>query len=179
MAKKQIIILLGSTKTTSINLKLVEYFTQKTSDLFETMLFPIADLPFFNPDLDGIDLPVAVQKFRQAIEKADGVLISTPEYVFSLPGILKNALEWAVSTMVFEKKPTAFITAATSGEATHASLRLILKTIGAETSEKMAILMPVPKSKMDENGDISDGIFVQLFENLIFDFHQKIIHLEP
>jgi NAD(P)H-dependent FMN reductase len=53
--------------------------------------------------------------FRKKIEDADGVLICTPEYVYSLPGSLKNAVEWMVSTTLFTDKPAALITAASSG----------------------------------------------------------------
>ena len=68
--------------------------------------------------------------FRKSIEEADAVLICTPEYVFSLPGILKNALEWTVSTTVFSDKPTALLTASSSGEKAHESLLLVMKTLG-------------------------------------------------
>ncbi len=62
-------------------------------------------------DLDGENPPEAVLAFRKQIAAADGVLICTPEYVFTLPGSLKNALEWCVSTTIFSQKPTGLITA--------------------------------------------------------------------
>lgn len=88
-------------------------------------------LPWFNPDLDGegSEVPPAVRDFREQIENADAVLICTPEYVFSLPGVLKNALEWTVSQEVLSWKPVAFLVASASGEKAFASLDLILKTL--------------------------------------------------
>jgi len=91
----------------------------------------IARLPWFNPDLDGegSEAPPPVKQFRERIREADAVVISTPEYVFSLPGVLKNALEWTVSQEVLSWKPVAFVIASASGENAFASLEVILKTL--------------------------------------------------
>lgn len=91
----------------------------------------IAGLPWFNPDLDGegSEAPPPVKQFRERIREADAVVISTPEYVFSLPGVLKNALEWTVSQEVLSRKPVAFVVASASGEKAFESLDVILKTL--------------------------------------------------
>lgn len=70
-----------------------------------------------------------MQKLRDNIVAADAVIICTPEYVFSVPAIIKNALEWCVGSTVFTDKPTAMIVATGVGEKTFESLGLILKTI--------------------------------------------------
>lgn len=104
----------------------------------------IASLPWFNPDLDqpGATVPEPVRDFRERVASADGVLICTPEYVFSLPGALKNALEWAVSTMVFTGKPAAFIVASASGEKAFESLGLVLSTlISSPVPEECKLLL--------------------------------------
>jgi chromate reductase, NAD(P)H dehydrogenase (quinone) len=172
--KKKIIILLGSIKSDSVNLKIVEYFTQKTQSFFEVEAYPLSNLPYFNPDLEDDLLPKTVVDFRQKIEAADGVFICTPEYVFSIPGILKNALEWLVSTIIFDLKPTAIITASSSGEAAHASIQLIIKTIGGDFDEKTAVLIAAPKSKISKTGEITDPKTAQLIEDLIQNFKEKI-----
>jgi chromate reductase, NAD(P)H dehydrogenase (quinone) len=174
MKKKKILVLLGSTKTGSANQKIVDYFSNKTESFFDVETYPLSILPFFNPDLETDLLPDSVKDFRQKIEQADGVLISTPEYVFSIPGILKNALEWTVSTIVFNEKPTAIITAASSGNAAHESIQLILKTIGAYFDENTAVLIQSPKSKMNDNGEITDAKTLELLANLISSFQTKI-----
>ncbi|MCF1504128.1 NAD(P)H-dependent oxidoreductase [Afifella sp. H1R] len=53
------------------------------------------DLPLYNADLDGDDAPEAVREFRQAVAASDGLVIATPEYNHGIPGVLKNALDWA------------------------------------------------------------------------------------
>jgi chromate reductase, NAD(P)H dehydrogenase (quinone) len=171
MNKKKIVVLLGSTKNDSLNLKIVDYFSARTEDFFDVEIYPITNLPYFNPDLEGDLLPTSVMDFRRTIESGDGVLISTPEYVFSIPGILKNALEWTVSTVIFSEKPIAIITAASSGETAHTSIQLIMKTIGADIC---AVLITSPKSKMDEFGKITNDKTVKEIEDLIQKFREKI-----
>ena len=63
----------------------------------------IKELPHFNPGLTE-EPPLVVQQFFDKIKAADGVLICTPEYIFSIPAILKNALEWTVSTLGYAVK---------------------------------------------------------------------------
>ncbi|MGN6164693.1 MAG: NADPH-dependent FMN reductase [Flavisolibacter sp.] len=125
----------GSTRTHSANLRLLQAIAKLAAAEMETEIYnDLAQLPHFNPDLDkeNDEAPAVVQWLRNKIKEADGVLICTPEYVFSLPGSLKNFIEWMVSTTVFSEKPVAFITASASGVKAHADLQLIMKTIYAD-----------------------------------------------
>ena len=92
-------------------MKIVEIVSEVLTDHnFEVEIYAgIAALPYFNPDLDDEELPPCVENFPPRIEEAAGALICTPEYVFSLPGTLKNALDRTVSTTVFSDKPVAII----------------------------------------------------------------------
>jgi len=117
----------------------------------------IDKLPHFNPDVDkGEAAPAVVRGLRDQIRAADGVLICTPEYVFSLPGSLKNALEWTVSTTVFSNKPVALIVAAASGEKALESLELIMTTIEARLASGSKLLIKGAKGKIGANGEIRD-----------------------
>jgi chromate reductase len=76
----------------------------------------LADLPAFDEDLEGGSVPASVQELRDAIDAADAVLIATPEYNASVPGALKNALDWAsrpFETNVFRGKPVLVVGAST------------------------------------------------------------------
>ncbi len=88
-------------------------------------------MPHFNPDLDTEEPPGTVKDLRRRLKESDGVLICTPEYVFGVPGALKNAIDWAVSSGEFSDKPTALITASLGGEKAHESLFLTLQTVEA------------------------------------------------
>jgi chromate reductase, NAD(P)H dehydrogenase (quinone) len=175
MKKKKIIALCGSTKKDASNVKIIEKFAQLNQAIFDVRIYPIHKLPYFNPDLDNSELlPKTVAQFRKAIDTADGVLVCTPEYVFSLPGILKNALEWTVSTIVFNEKPTALITASSVGEKASESLHLVMTTIGAKIGDKSAILIKNVKTKINTSGEfINAETFIE-FEELIEDFKKNI-----
>jgi NAD(P)H-dependent FMN reductase len=71
----------------------------------------MAQLPHFNPDLDVDNTNTAVANWRRLLNEANGVLICTPEYAKGIPGSLKNALDWVVSSGEFVNKPVAFISA--------------------------------------------------------------------
>jgi chromate reductase, NAD(P)H dehydrogenase (quinone) len=174
--KKKIIALSGSIKNGSMNVKIIEKFAELTHEFFEITLFPIGELPHFNPDLETPEnLPKSVINLRNAIENADGVFISTPEYVFSIPAILKNAIEWTVSTVVFNEKPTAIITASTVGEKTHESLHLVMTTVGAKIGDKSALLIKNVKSKINPSGEFINAETLSEFNDLINDFKDNLM----
>lgn len=174
-SKPTIIALLGSTKQESINKTILGYVTDQVSENYTVEIFDISTLPFFNPDLDQENsLPGSVKTFRKTLEDAQGVLVSSPEYVFSVPGVLKNAIEWVVSTMIFHEKPTALITASSSGEKAHESLQLILKTIGALIENHAAVLIQSPKTKFNQAGMPTDVQTQTALKDLILDFTASI-----
>ncbi len=75
--------------------------------------FDLEGIPVFNADLEG-DMPQRVMEFKAKIKAADAVLIVTPEYNYSVPGVLKNAIDWAsrpYGSNSFEKKPVAMMSA--------------------------------------------------------------------
>jgi len=128
--KKKILALSGSIRKDSSNEKLLHYLKEQYKDSVEIQLYPTLEvLPHFNPDNASANIPEVVQDFITNIEHADAVLICTPEYIFSLPGVLKNALEWTVATTVFSDKPCAFIVASSLGDKGFEELDLIMKTL--------------------------------------------------
>lgn len=102
----------------------------------------IAELPAYDEDLDAAPAPEPVRALREAIADADAILIATPEYNASLPGALKNALDWAsrpFATNPLRGKPAAVIGASTGlfgAVWAQAEARKVLKTIGAEVLER-------------------------------------------
>ena len=120
----------------------------------------LGSLPHFNPSTDAQgrlpEPPAGVIEFRKLLMEADGVLISTPEYAFGVPGVLKNALDWTVSSGELANKPVAVITAATSGEKAHASLLLTLSALSANVLDECRLLIPFVRSKIDAAGNVKD-----------------------
>jgi chromate reductase, NAD(P)H dehydrogenase (quinone) len=168
----KILAICGSTRTESINLVLLQIIKKMIGDKAEFEIFEgLAELPHFNPDLDGESPPAEVVKLRQKIVEANAVIICTPEYVFTLPGSLKNALEWTVSTQVFAAKPCALITASALGQKAHESLLLVMKTIEAKTPAALQLLISHARQKIGVGGEILDPTtksqVVALVEHLI------------
>ncbi|MEO8173135.1 MAG: NADPH-dependent FMN reductase [Sediminibacterium sp.] len=155
--KKKILAISGSTRANSVNLQILEAIAKMYSSQVDFVLFSEIDqLPHFNPDLDQEPFPPAIISLRKKIEEADGILICTPEYVFSLPGSLKNALEWMVSTTLFTDKPAALITASSSGQKAREALDLIMRTLGVKLAENGSLLISAPKNKVSIDGEITD-----------------------
>lgn len=94
MSDLRIGYLVGSISTDSINRRLAAALQRLAPAGVELVEIGIKDLPFYSLDAEQ-DFPAAARTFKQAIEDADGILIVTPEYSRSIPGVLKNALDWA------------------------------------------------------------------------------------
>lgn len=175
MVKKNILAICGSTRKQSANKDVISAIKNMSQDTLEISLYDgLTDLPFFNQDITDENIPASVIALRETISKADGVLICTPEYVFSLPGVLKNAFEWMVSTTVFLDKPIALITASSSGEKAHESLLLVMETLGVKTNEELCLLISGVKSKLNPQGEMIDEALLSKLENLIINF-QKLL----
>jgi chromate reductase len=167
----KIFAIIGSTRVQSANLQLAQWIAKMYQNKLDIEIYTQLDtLPHFNPDLDGENPPKSVTDFRKKIEEADGVLICTPEYVFSLPGSLKNALEWTVSTVVFSDKPSCLFTASSSGEKAHESLVLIMRTLGAKFNDNLQLWLKGVRNKINENGEINDPEVIQKIQDLMNHF---------
>ncbi len=155
---KKIFVINGSASKNSSNRKIIDYFAGLTKDIFDLTVFDALNtLPHFNPDFSIHDTPKEILAFRQAIEIADAILICTPEYIFSIPSGLKNAIEWCVATSVFSEKPTGLITASASGEKGHAELQLIMKTVMTRFTPETTLLIQGVKGKFDNDGNLTDN----------------------
>ncbi len=157
----------GSTRTQSSNRELLNAIAALYTDTFELEIFNgLTGIPHFNPDLDNDTPPEAVAAFRKMIKDADGVLICTPEYAMGVPGSLKNALDWTVSSTIFSHKPTALITASSVGQKGHAALMETLLVIECAIPETSRLVIPFVKTKIKDN-TITDVITLTQVKNLI------------
>lgn len=108
-----IVALVGSVRKESYNMKLVKLIQERYKDKFQFDIADIGRLPHYNQD-DELNPPEVVAAFKRQIAAADGVLIVTPEYNWSVPGVLKNALDWLSRVdKVLTNKPV--MTAGVSG----------------------------------------------------------------
>nr|WP_188051772.1 NADPH-dependent FMN reductase [Flavobacterium sp. GP15] len=169
--RKNIFVIIGSASINSANEKLVDNFVDLTNGFFNLLVFKeLKSLPHFNPELSAENPPSRIVEFRKSIENADGIIICTPEYVFSIPSGLKNAIEWCVSTTVFSDKPVGIITASASGQKGHEELQLIMKTVMAKFTSDTTLLIPGIKGKITEEGQITDNKTKEDFMQFIDSF---------
>ena len=173
--KKNIFVIVGSASSNSANLKLVEQIALLTAnELNMTIYNDLKLLPHFDPERSVTNPPQEIVAFRATIEKSDGIIICAPEYIFSIPSGLKNAIEWCISTVIFTDKPCGLITASANGEKGHEELQLIMKTAMAKFTDETALLIQGIKGKFNEQGKLIDqqtqkklGDFMGAFLNLV------------
>lgn len=100
-----ILAIVGSLRKDSYNMKLAKMMQERYKDKLNIKIADIRSLPHYDQD-DELNPPQAVKDFKEAVRQADGIIIITPEFNWSIPGVLKNALDWASRVdKVFVGKP--------------------------------------------------------------------------
>lgn len=151
----KILAICGSLRAASLNAMLIRALIRLAPQDIDILAYDgMATLPLFNPDLDLIP-PASVVNLKQQIAAADVILIASPEYAHGITGVIKNALDWTVSSDVFVYKPVVVLNA--SPRATHAdaALRETLSVMSARILETASVKVPVIGAKLDEDGMFS------------------------
>ena len=175
--RKKILAISGSTRQRSTNLNLIKAIIELTAEQLDINIFQgLSDIPHFNPDLDTDQPPKQVADFRKQLSEADGVLICTPEYAMGVPGTLKNAIDWTVSSCEFSHKPVALITASSVGEKGHRSLLETLKIIESDIPDDSQLLISFVKTKVNSDGKITDEETLAQVKKLIASFIKTTRH---
>ncbi|HEX7390095.1 MAG TPA: NADPH-dependent FMN reductase [Acidiphilium sp.] len=143
----------GSARLASTNTALLRALrTAAGSAHVVTVHGRIGDLPVFSPDLEHPRLPEPVAGFVRAIEAADGLIVASPEYVRSIPGGLKNAIDWLVSRDTLIGKPVALVHASRRGDDMLQQLRLVLGTVSDRFNEDLFLRFDLMKLSPDDIG---------------------------
>lgn len=153
-------VIVGSLRKGSLNLQLAQVFETLAAGKLVFDYVEIGDLPAYNDDL-WADLPAPVARLKEQVAKADAVLMLTPEYNRSYPGILKNALDWGSRPYgqgVWQGKPTAI--AGTSPGAIGAAVGQT--RLRADLASLSILLAPLPEVNLqwkpaayDESGAVT------------------------
>jgi chromate reductase, NAD(P)H dehydrogenase (quinone) len=152
--KIKILGISGSLRSTSSAGAVLRIVADLVPDNVDFKIFSgLENIPAFD---DSHQLPIPVMDFIQQISGADAVLFCIPEYAFGVPGALKNALDWTVSSTAFSEKPVGLITAASNGEKAHASMALTLEALGSLLSEETKLHIPFIRTKLNEKGKMMD-----------------------
>jgi chromate reductase, NAD(P)H dehydrogenase (quinone) len=166
--RKRILAICGSTRKSSTNLNLIKAIIEFYAEELDIKIFEgLSEIPHFNPDLDNDTPPNKITDFRRQLNEADGILICTPEYAMGVPGTLKNAIDWTVSSCEFSHKPVALITASSDGQKGHLSLLETLKVIECNIPDDSQLLISFVKTKVSSEGKITDKQTLEQVKKLV------------
>lgn len=135
-------------------------------------LFDIAPIPLYNEDVREQGFPPAVEQLRAQIAAADALIIATPEYNYSIPGVLKNAIDWASRPpeQPFENKPIALIGATPGGFGTSRSqyhLRQVFIYLNGLLLNRPEVMISSAPSKFDAQGKLIDAATAEQLRKML------------
>ncbi|KAA9134173.1 NAD(P)H-dependent oxidoreductase [Marinihelvus fidelis] len=153
----------GSLRAESFNTSLLGAATRCAADAGATVNhFDIGTLPLYNQDLDGDDKPGPVAALKDAIDKADGLVLVSPEYNYGIPGVLKNAIDWASRPgykSVLVGKPTVILSASmsvTGGVRMQAHLKNVLAATLTPVYCAPEFALGTAHKAFDDAGELAD-----------------------
>lgn len=153
----------GSLRSGSYNTRLLAVASTMVEHAASLEIFDLASVPMYNSDLDGEHKPAAVDALLGAIAGADGILFATPEFNYSVPGVLKNAIDWAsrpAFKSVLRGKPTAILSASPStlgGVRAQVHLRDILAATLTPIYPSPDFLLASAHKAFDQSGMLVDA----------------------
>ncbi|MBI4388279.1 MAG: NAD(P)H-dependent oxidoreductase [Candidatus Omnitrophica bacterium] len=162
----------GSLRKASFNTAALRAAQELTPEGMTIEIFDLAPIPLYNEDVREKGFPSAVQDFRNRIKAADGLLIVTPEYNYSVPGVLKNAIDWASRPpdQPFDGKPIAIMGASPSFLGTARAqyhLRQFFIYLNGLILNRPEIMIANAPSKFDGEGQLTDQKTRELIRDLL------------
>jgi chromate reductase len=143
----------------------------------------IDDLPLFNQDVFDSGLPEAARRFRAEVAAADGLLIASPEYNFSVSAALKNAIDWGsrAPNQVFQDKPVAIFSATIGplgGPRNQYDLRRILTQLWGHVLPRPEVFIGNANTKFDAQGRLTDETTRKFLTELLAGFRDWIVRMQ-
>ncbi|HZD59559.1 MAG TPA: NAD(P)H-dependent oxidoreductase [Anaerolineae bacterium] len=152
----------GSLRKGSYNRAALRAAKQLAPETMRLDIFELNDIPLYNGDVEAQGFPLPVQEFKAKIEASDALLIVTPEYNYSIPGVLKNAIDWASrppTETPLDRKPTAIMGASTSRFGTVRSqlhLRQVCFGLNMPVLPQPEVYILRARDKFDAAGNLTD-----------------------
>ncbi|XGV99498.1 MAG: NADPH-dependent FMN reductase [Leptolyngbya sp. BL-A-14] len=179
----QLLAISGSLRERSSNTALLQAAIALAPKHVEIRLYKgLGDLPHFNPDLEPYE-PAAVTDLRQQLHICDGLIISSPEYAHSIPGVLKNALDWLVSGEEFVGKPVALLNASPRATYAQATLREVVTVMSGHLVAEASIDIPLLGRNLDAAGIVADPDFSTAINGAIVAFvaaiEKRVVEQSP
>ena len=159
--KIKVLGIAGSLRKGSYNKGLMRAAVEVAPENMEIEVYDIKDIPLYNQDMEA-NMPEVIKEFKKKIVESDAILIATPEYNYSIPGVLKNALDWGsrpYGNDSWEGKPVAIMGATPSGFGTMRSqnhLRGAFVFFNMHPINHPEVYISFANKKCDENGNLHD-----------------------
>jgi len=153
----------GSLRQGSFNHLLLGQAQRQVPDGMSIEIADLSDVPLYNGDLQAQGFPASVQRIAEQAARADAFLIATPEYNYSIPGVLKNAIDWLsrVPSAPFKGKPAAIASASMSGLGgvrAQYHLRQVLIYLDVHPLNKPELFISAAHEKFADNGELTDAL---------------------
>ena len=182
MAKYKVGYFVGSLSSTSINRLLAKALARLAPPELELTEIPIKDLPLYSPDFDA-DYPPVARALKQSIADVDAVLFVTPEYNRSIPGGLKNAIDWASRPWgknSFARKPTGVIGTSPGAIGTavcQQSLRGVLCYCNSPLMNPVEAYIQFKPGLITADGEVTDESTQEFLRNYMTELHAFIVRV--
>lgn len=159
--KIKIIGFTGSLRVKSYNMAALRAATELLPEGANLEIVDLAQIPFFNEDVETEGVPQVVVDFKKKLATADAILISTPEYNYSIPPVLKNALDWASrgAELPLSGKPLAIMSASPGmlgGARVQYHLRQVCVKLDLQTLNNPEVFITSANKKFDQDGTLID-----------------------
>ncbi|MDY0235341.1 MAG: NADPH-dependent FMN reductase [Gudongella sp.] len=171
----KLVIIVGSLRKDSYNLKVAQEIKKRNNTDHDIEIIRLNDLPLFNEDIEK-NPPVEVSSFKDKIKEAEGVIIVTPEYNHSIPGGLKNALDWCSRVdRVLADKPVMILGASTGNVGTARCQTQIRQVLNAPGIAAMVlpgnyILIPNVQDLFDKGNNFIDTSSLEYIDKIMDKF---------
>ena len=151
----------GSLRQGSLNTAALRACASLLPEGVALSLADLSEVPLYNEDIRAQGLPSSVQQLREQIKAADAILIATPEYNYSFPGVLKNAIDWASRPpdQPFDGKPIALMGATPGGLGTSRAqyhLRQVFIYLNGHVLNRPEVMISAAPTKFDNDGKLTD-----------------------
>ena len=183
MADLKILGISGSLRKNSYNTAALRVCEELMPAGMKMTYARIDDLPLFNQDVFDAGIPESAKRFRAEAAAADGLLIASPEYNFSLSAALKNAIDWGSRppNQVFQEKPVAIFSATQGplgGPRNQYDLRRILTQLWGHVLPRPEVFIGAAQTKFDANGKLTDEATRKFLADLLVGFKAWIERMQ-
>jgi chromate reductase, NAD(P)H dehydrogenase (quinone) len=179
--KINVLGLVGSIRRKSLHKVLLQAAQEVAPQEMQITIFPLHEIPLYNNDVEVEEgFPPPVLALRDAVTQADGIILATPEYNGSLPGVLKNGIDWASRKGLLAKKPVVTMggsPGALGATKAQEHLRQICLHLGMYVMPKPTIAVPKLPEKIVE-GQLVDELTRKFLQEQMAQFHEWVVRLK-